>query len=63
MSQYHEYHRSMYECVDKGMESLPGSARNTNGALFYHTEVVCNVGIPCPPYNNVKEVNCVVCTK
>ncbi len=45
MSEYHGQHRSMYECVDKGMESLPGSAGDTNGALFYHVEAVCNVDL------------------
>ncbi len=63
MSERHVHHRSMYECVDKGVESLPGSSRDTDGSLFYHVEVVCNVGIPCPPYNNYKEINCVVCSK
>ncbi len=63
MSEYHGHHHSMYECVDKGMESLPGSAGDTNGALFYHVEAVCNVSIPCHPYDNVKEINCVVCSK
>ncbi len=63
MSSSFSHHRSMYECVDKGMESLPGSSSSTNGALFYHVEAVCSVGIPCPPYDNVQEMNCVVCTK
>ncbi len=54
MSEYHGHHRSMYECVDKGMESLPGSSRRTCGALFYHVEAVCNVSILCHPYDNVK---------
>lgn len=54
--------RTMYECVDRAMESVPGSSANTNGALFYHTEAVCNVGLPCPSYNNHQELNCVVCT-
>ena len=63
MSEYHTHKRSMYECVDRAMESLPGSSANTNGALFYHVEAVCGVGLPCPQYNNVNEINCVVCTK
>ena len=55
-------HSSTFECVDKDMEALPGSAANTNGATFYHAEASCN-GLPCPPYNNHQELNCVVCTK
>ena len=56
-------HRSTFECVDQSPQSVPGSDADTNGALFYHVEVKCSVGIPCPPYNTQKEVTCVVCTK
>lgn len=62
MSQHRSYHPSLYECVDRDQESLPGSQANTNGALFYHVEANCN-GMPCPPYDAQKELNCVVCTK
>ena len=56
--------RTMFECVDAEQESLPGSAPNTDGVLFYHVEAACSAdGIPCPPYNNYQELNCVVCTK
>ena len=64
MTEYYGNKRSsMYECVDKAMESLPGSSPRTLGALFYHVEAVCGDGLPCPPYNNYKELNCVVCSK
>ncbi len=53
--------RTMFECVDKDQDSIPGSAANTNGVLFYHTEASCN-GLPCPPYNEHQELNCLVCT-
>ena len=62
MADYRGHYRTMFECVDHSPQSVPGSAANTNGALFYHTEVKCN-GIPCPPYDTQKEVTCVVCTK
>ena len=62
MTEKHDHHRSTFECVDQSPQSVPGSAPNTNGVLFYHTEVKCN-GIPCPPYDTQKEVMCVVCTK
>ena len=48
--------------VDKDPDSIPGSGANTDGALFYHVEASCN-GMPCPPYDPQKELNCVVCTK
>ncbi len=54
--------RTMFECVDRDQESLPGSSPNTDGVLFYHVEASCN-GLPCPPYDQSKELNCVVCTK
>ena len=63
MANYHGFQRTMFECVDQSPQSIPGSMANTNGALFYHTEVKCNHGIPCPPYDTQKEVTCVVCTK
>ena len=54
--------RTMYECVDKNPDSVPGSASDTNGALFYHVEASCN-GMLCPPYDPQKELTCAVCTK
>ena len=57
------HNRSTFECVDQSPQSVPGSIADTNGALFYHTEVKCSRGIPCPPYDAQKEVTCVVCTK
>ena len=62
MSSHKAHGRTMFECVDKAQESVPGSEANTNGALFYHVEANCN-GMPCPPYDDEKELNCVVCTK
>ena len=62
MAEYYDHHRSTFECVDLNPQSIPGSIADTNGAVFYHTEVKCN-GIPCPPYDTQKEVTCVVCTK
>ena len=56
-----DHGRTSFECVDKDQESVPYSENKTHGALFYHVEANCN-GIPCPPYNNYKELNCVVCT-
>ena len=55
--------RTMYVCLDKYPETVDGEQRDTNGALMYHVEVQCNRGLPCPPYDDRKELSCVVCTK
>ena len=55
--------RTSYECIDKDQDSVPGSQTNPDGDVFYHVEASCNTGLPCPPYNNYKELTCVVCTK
>ena len=56
------HHRTMYECIDKNPDSVPGGASSTNGASFYHVEASCN-GMLCPPYDPQKELTCAVCTK
>ena len=57
MSEYYgsRHARSMYTCVDRGQESLPGSHANDNGALFYHVEA-SYTGMACPPYDPQKEL-------
>ena len=62
MSDNRIYTTTMYECVDKNPDSVPGSASDAEGALFYHVEANCN-GMLCPPYDPQKELTCAVCTK
>ena len=63
MSERHNHvGRSTFECMDSSPESIPGSAGNIEGALFYHNEATCT-GLPCPPYVAGREVTCAVCTK
>ena len=57
-----DHYRTMFECVDKNPVTIPGSAVNTDGAQFWHTEATCN-GLPCGPYDPQKEITCAVCTK
>ena len=45
-----------YECVDKDAES------NQALGIFGHVEATCN-GMACPPYDDEKELTCVVCTR
>ena len=35
---------AMFECVDRGFESLPNSIGNTDGVLFHHVEAACGHG-------------------
>ena len=60
---YNHKGRNMFTCIDKDAEVIPGQQANNNGNLFYHIEVDCSTGIPCPPYDARKEMSCVVCTK
>ncbi len=62
MSAYRAHHPTSFECMDINAESVPGSARNDNGARFYFNEASCT-GLPCPPYDTQKEVLCTVCTR
>ena len=62
MSGYKTHKRTNFVCTDEDMEALPGSSATTYSALIYHVEANCN-GLPCGPYNNRNELNCVVCTK
>ncbi len=56
------HYRTIHECVDQSPDSVPGSAVDEDGALFYHVEATCN-GLPCGPYDPQKELTCAVCTK
>ena len=62
MSAHYNHQRTTYMCVEKNPDSVPGSASNTNGTLFYHVEAHCN-GMLCPPNDPQKELTCAVCTK
>ena len=64
MSGSRGHRRTMFVCVDRKQEPLPGRETDNNGAVFYHTEADCTnqANLPCPPYDDVKQLNCVVCT-
>ena len=60
MTSYYNHNRkALYECVYGSPDVIPGSAKNTDGGLFYFVEAVCGRGLPCGPYI----VTCTVCTK
>ena len=54
--------RSMFECVDKGLEGLSGSGKDDSGGDLFNVEATC-IGIDCPPYYVDRELMCAVCTR
>ena len=63
MSEHHNRGRTMYECVDKDPESVPGLDVRSDPTVFFEpVEPQCN-GLSCPPYDAEKELTCVVCTR
>ena len=62
MAERHTHRRSQYICVDTALKSVTGSSADKNGLLFYFVEGRCG-SLPCPPYDNTKELSCVICTK
>ena len=59
---YNNHHRSQYTCVDTAFKSAIGSSADHNGLLFYFVEGRCG-SLPCPPYDETRELSCAVCTK
>ena len=62
MSERHSHYRSQFSCVDYSLTSVTGSSHSLDGFLFFTVEGVCGT-LPCPPYNQNKELSCAVCTK
>ena len=66
--EYHGYlmsesnYRTTFICVDVGMESVPNSSGHAEACDLWHVEATC-VSLPCPPYDEEKELGCVVCSK
>ena len=61
MTEYYKHNRSQFTCVDTTFKSVVGSSANHHGSLFYFVEGRCG-SLPCPPYDNTKELSCAVCT-
>lgn len=63
VAEYYTHKKNVaYECLDKDPECIPGSQKDTNGALLYFVKSTCT-GFKCPPYKNGGVVTCVVCTR
>ena len=56
-------YRAAFICVDKDPERVPGQYHdNPKSNDPHHVEAMCD-GLSCPPYDQEKEVTCVVCTE
>ena len=64
-SHYNHAHPSEFVCVDVDVDAevVPGSHKDTNGALLYVVEGNCDHALPCKPHIHGYELTCVVCTK
>ena len=62
MTEHYNTKRSTFECMDFLPEATAGGHTDQNGALFYYIEARCG-SLPCPPYEEEKELTCAVCTK
>ena len=62
MAERYNHKRSTFECMDASPEAISGGQADQNGALFFHVEPRCG-SLPCPPYEEQKEMTCVVCTR
>ena len=62
MSEKYSHHRSQFICMDITLKSVVGSSADQNGLALYFVEGRCG-SLPCPPYDNTRELSCAVCTK
>ena len=54
--------RTVFTCMDTAFKSVVGSSADRDSVLFYFVEGRCG-SLPCPPYDNHRELSCAVCTK
>ena len=62
MAERYSHHRSTFECVDSDPEAVAGGHSTQHSAVFFHVEPRC-ASLPCPPYEQNKEMTCAVCTR
>ena len=62
MSEKVTNYRSMFICVDVEIEAIPNSSDHAEACDLWHVEASC-ASLPCPPYNEEKELGCAVCSR
>ena len=64
MSDFRGHRRNVvFECIDEAGQKIPGSNRDTNGALLYFVMPKCDRGMPCGPYHPNIAITCSICTR
>ena len=56
------HYRSQYTCIDNTLKPVTGTIHGHLGLYFHLVEGRCG-SLPCPPYEETKELTCAVCTK
>ncbi|CAB4016401.1 Hypothetical predicted protein, partial [Paramuricea clavata] len=59
MAGRHNFHGTMYTCVDEAPDYTQGTHADRDGALFYFVEGQCGA-LPCKPYIAGRELTCAV---
>ena len=63
MSESYKHYRTQYLCVDSSFKIVSNSVKHDQaGQEFFPVEGRCGT-LPCPPYEQTKELTCAVCTK
>jgi len=63
MSERSTHHRTQYLCADQSFTVLRNTLHSDRGGLeFFPVEGRCG-SLPCPPYEETKELTCAVCTR
>ncbi|KAH3805667.1 uncharacterized protein LOC127835503 [Dreissena polymorpha] len=56
-------HSSEYVCLDRRPDSIVGTGNREGNNMMYFVEAHCQSGLECPPYENGRELACVICSK
>ena len=59
---HRNHYRSQFTCVDELLKRIIGTSHSHDGLLFHFVEGQCG-SLPCPPYEETKELTYAVCTK
>ena len=62
VAQRYDEGASNFVCLNKDVEFTTGGYDDDNGGTFYMVEAKCGA-LPCAPYVDGMELECVVCTK